>query len=305
MVQGMAAGWISSSFGNEASDEICLLRVKYDSEKKCSSVCALKREELNSIDQDLGLISFVTPYVTQAVEEKKKLEERIAILSHHEKPVLFVEGISDEKILKKAFDVLAPKLAEAIVIKSDAEKGGVSFVRDMLIAAAHSRRQLMACGLFDNDAAGRKARQEFMDHPRSNEAPMAKSLLVQRPDHFDWNSEAKLDLVWDIEETLSFECWIHAESSNWLSQRAAQILVPLVMQQDSQLAAHLTDTHKSIYLKYEISDEKKLNFANYVCGLQGEHAKAAFKGMGRTIKKIAEIFKIEIPEEQKVEKVTG
>ena len=266
-----------------------LLRVKYDNVAKFSSIASVEKNDVNGIDRDLGLIAFIAPYIALAVAEKNSLEDRMKMLSHHEKPVLFVEGISDEKIITKAFELLAPQLIDAIVVKSDAGEGGVAFVRDMLIAAAYLRRQMKSCGLFDCDDAGKKARTEFLASPNSSSGAI-RSILVQRPDHFDWSNGSGLELSWDIEETLSYKCWEYAKDHNWLVARAKPVMIPYGQQISDTLGADLKDPKKSIYLEYEVSDEKKKNFATYICGLPSEDARSAFVGMKRTVDKISDFF---------------
>ncbi len=70
--------------------------------------------DVNSIDRDLGLLEVLSPYIEEHVKEKEALAEKI---KKYNKPVIYTEGETDPKYLKKVISLQKPNLADKVDIE--------------------------------------------------------------------------------------------------------------------------------------------------------------------------------------------
>jgi energy-coupling factor transporter ATP-binding protein EcfA2 len=108
------------------------------------------------IDQHMGLLPLITPYIQEHVERASaaatslsQAQERIQHLERPDKPTLFLEGLTDQTVLGYYLP-LAPGGIPDIELRTE-HGGGYNWVADMLLAWAYSRKPQQAGGLLDAD----------------------------------------------------------------------------------------------------------------------------------------------------------
>mgnify|MGYP006298630521 FL=1 len=110
-------------------------------------------------------------HYSKTFEWKKRLQKVITHIkqtysgdNEDYKPTVFVEGLSDKKVIDEAFSLFYPHIANNILIKSD-NNAGATWVSNQIIAWAFSLKKyknnkfVKAIGLLDGDEAGKEARR--------------------------------------------------------------------------------------------------------------------------------------------------
>lgn len=120
------------------------------------------------VDDTMGLMPIVAPYVTEAKRRYDVLRveiDRVKAIAANNHPVLFVEGDTDRTVLSRALQLFSPDAPAIHVSNGDGDYGGAAALRSRALAwgltvrhkpvAARSR----AAALFDADATGTKERK--------------------------------------------------------------------------------------------------------------------------------------------------
>lgn len=204
------------------------------------------------------------------------------------KPTIFVEGLSDQIIFKECVTLFYPSLTELVEIQAD-KNGGSNWVCNKLVGWAfnmpkNNEELVLSCGIFDNDTAGLEAIRELNEQiPNSGtRSQMTKSFKLEYKyaSHILEIVKKGIKMPLTLEEMFSVDVWSHAESVNWLEGRGdvKTILMSCDWNPvDQTLEDFLTDRALTIeevrYFKKSCKAESKMDFANYVIGLETEKRK--------------------------------
>jgi AAA15 family ATPase/GTPase len=168
------------------------------------------------LDRTLGLLDLIAPYIEQKNKEIIEIQKRYNEIEKDKLPTLFVEGVTDKKILLKAFGVFDSQLKDKINIKT--KKGaGINWVKDMLITWAHSGKEIKAMGLFDYDTDSEKAIDDYRDIEKckNNTLVKSESLKNYKPQNIVDFFKKHIKLYFSIEDFFSIDYLKKAEEKGW------------------------------------------------------------------------------------------
>jgi hypothetical protein len=98
-------------------EKVLVFGVTKDASSGETEVKRIIKEHLSYVDESMGLMPLIQPYLRNALDkinELKKVQER---LSTYDKPTLFVEGPSDKSLIVQSLRLFHPKANEQIRIE--------------------------------------------------------------------------------------------------------------------------------------------------------------------------------------------
>jgi hypothetical protein len=245
-----------------------------------------------NLDRTLGLLDLLSPYIEKKNDEIRKIQDVLSQINSDNKPTLFVEGITDKKILKKAFEVFNAGILDKINIKTD-KSAGINWVKDMLVAWAHSGKKIKALGIFDYDADSEKAIIKYREYEKCDNNPLVKleSLKNHKPLHLRNFFNKHIKLYFSIEDFFSVDCWKKAEENGWVEPKNDLYSINNKLDYCKSLVQICKDSGiddaNLVYLN-KIKKENKLDFCNMIMKTpENEKAKiyASFKELVDEISK--------------------
>lgn len=171
------------------------------------------------IDNQLGLMPFVQPYIEQAQTERARLVESIKKLEKdaliRNKPALYVEGSTDKIIIEAAFSTLKIPINFEIVAK-DGLNGGANWVVDCCIArAAMTDVSCKTVSLFDDDDAGAEGLDRLRRLTKSlGRENKVKTITIGKNNGNDLVRKIKqlrIKIPFNIEELCGITAWRHTK----------------------------------------------------------------------------------------------
>lgn len=245
-------------------------------------------EELNKyndLDNDMGVMPLVAPYIEEKVIEIESLQKDIIYfkdkLSKYDKPVIFVEGDDEVRIFNHVLKEL--KLDDKIIVNRDGF--GCSGVKNQLMAWSWVSGITVhkAIGIFDNDESGNSELKKLKDEKQYKEAESnlkVKALNYKVPVHLI-NIKSKINsFPIELEEMFPIAIWQNADKKGWLEDRSIQELNSFVLLDSTSqtiinkidllglsvdeklyVLKKVPDRHKDKLSKYLVSD-KTISFNN-------------------------------------------
>ncbi len=269
-----------------------LLKKKYKSNVELFSVVINEESRDSKIykastkgaDRKMGILEVIAPHVERAISK-----------GQINKPVLFVEGPTDKKLIEKALKLFKSKLRNKIIVECNEEGGGYDWVKKQLIAKAYEGDGKRAAGLFDRDISSKKARGEIDKDKQCQAAAtkrLIKAFLLIKPPHIASIFKKKIDITFSIEELFPMEIWKVAEKRKWLvpKNELSQINKCTVDKSFKDLCMEKGLTSDDMLYINAISDMKKRNFAKFVCALKKSEALTAFQNFKPLIKALEDFY---------------
>lgn len=230
------------------------------------------------VDEHLGLMPFVQPYLEKAVQERNDLINAVQALTEaslvRNKPALYVEGSTDKAIVGAALDALGlPRDFE--VTAKEGLTGGVNWVVGCCVArAAMTDLREKTAALLDADESGLTALTHIRDRTAAIGRPdRIKCFTVAKSngdDQVRLVKASKIKIPFAIEELCGADAWEHAEAKGWLVERGPELLsgnTGLLTKATTFLDfldKRVTDPHARRLIEYRVSDDKKGHFSRYV-----------------------------------------
>lgn len=123
-----------------------------DAENSSTRIKSVDENNIKEIDEAMGLLPIIGPYVEEKISENQELRKIIADLKDETKPVLFVEGKTDKTILENAWKRLKGKDVMPFRIQPAFDRYfiGNTFRRGEIFK---NNNDLIFIGLFDFDEA--------------------------------------------------------------------------------------------------------------------------------------------------------
>jgi hypothetical protein len=259
--------------------------------------------ELEAVDEHVGILPFIAPSFARAVAERDKWLGMLEEARRLDRPTIFVEGMTDVMILKKAFELFAPTLLQKVNLRSDTS-AGTNWVKDMLISWAHGRLPHKALGICDVDEAGTAARKAVHEHERVKSVNHA-SAKAGTKNHIQVNQLDKpqriiaifqkgLNLPIALEELFPIAVWKHAEAQGWLADRDGIIKLNGFTALDKTFIefcrSRNADDDELLLLTKCVPNESKEKLAKYVFKLKGEACSDAFAAFEPIVRKAEAFF---------------
>lgn len=180
------------------------------------------------LDEGLGLMPFVEPYLQKAVQERQEMLEQLKKLHsqslHIDRSVLCVEGGTDKIVLDAACRVLfGTSLPFEIV-----GKPGMGAGAEWVVGYATARAVLpdlvkKTAVLFDDDDAGRQSQEKLTQRLTAVDRPgRVKTFKIGKDkadDELRLVFQAGIQISITLEEICGVVAWDHAERKGWLEAR--------------------------------------------------------------------------------------
>ncbi len=232
----------------------------------------------DTLDQGMGLMPFVQPYLKRAAEQRAQMVGELKTLHaqslHPNAAVLVVEGSTDKEVLDAASELLFGSSKAFEIVAKPGLGAGVGWVLGYATARAVMPDIQRRTGvLFDGDAAGRESQRNLSTRLKAlDRTDRVKGFRVGHP-----NSPSALRKVLQsgfnigiaLEEVCSEDAWDHAESRGWLVTREDAVSLNATLLSTEESFVELLDRHlddscsKRLVLK-KLDPLKKSAFARFV-----------------------------------------
>lgn len=287
-----------SIFRKDEEKAISLFGVKKINDSKESEISLLTKSDLTTLDDSMGLMPLVAPYYENAIREIEQIKLHQVELPSTERPVLFVEGLTDKTIISAATEFLFPDLRDQFEIFAK-PNGGYNWVADRLIAWAHSGAQTVGVGLFDCDPDATKAKEKAMAHQKVQENRYAKAHVLGKSRHLQECAQAGFLIPYAIEELFPPSIWEHAEQSGWLVPREGLPTLFKFDKTDITFNKHLMERVPNIelarYVRMKVHISSKKRFARFISQLDEDQKPSAFEPLIDPLRAIFRKLGLELP----------
>jgi energy-coupling factor transporter ATP-binding protein EcfA2 len=209
--------------------DINVYYISNNEELNGSSKPTLVDDDIRFINDQLGLLPIITPYIIDKNIEVENLSIRIKHLIQEQReqtcPTILVEGITDQKILIKAIQLFSPRLSALItngdlLVKSE-KSAGVNWVSDSVKAWVYGRKSIKLAAILDYDDAGHNCKDEIEKDKKcrafSNEQ-LLKIIQLHKPDNMRFLYSQGIKLPITLEELYPFNIWEYAQRKKYFSK---------------------------------------------------------------------------------------
>ena len=236
--------------------------------------------DITKVDAELGLMSFIEPYLAQAVIERDAVMEQLRGLKLEalvkDRPALYVEGSTDKIVIDAVLSV--KKItggAKFDVLAKEGLGGGVNWVIGCCIArAALHELTYKTAALFDADLAGLdgikllKSRLSAID--RSEKIHLFHLAVTNADDEVRKIKKCGIRISLTLEEMCGIDAWRYAEDKGWLVARSEELMAlnyeKLVVDKtlSELISEKITDQSLKLIILNKISPIHKAKFASHV-----------------------------------------
>ncbi|NTD99925.1 hypothetical protein G6M26_30790 [Agrobacterium tumefaciens] len=289
-----------------------LVRELYKRNKKVNvPIYIVGLTQYDNIKDKFSEVWRVWEYDSGKLEWKTKLKD---LLSHigrinskivkEKRETLFVEGVTDQSIMRMAFEMFFPGELEKLDIQAVKGGGGASWVERQLMIwgkSLHCKGEsnsiyLRAVGLFDQDEPGLKAianvRRVITDDSAENKTLAILKLDRKYARHLIPMYVKGIKIPVTLEEMLPPFCWEYALSKKWLVKREIKATF-FVKQEHSQNFRNQSvvdelklKSEELIYIDWKFNPEFKTDIIKYINGLDYDQQRIALASFEELIKEI-------------------
>lgn len=249
-------------------------------------------DELAVLDDKMGVMELLLPYI----EEVKSRIENIESVSQlgDEKAVIYVEGTSDQIIIKKAIEVFIPERVNSIDVITKNYSAGVNYVCDMLKAYFHMHKhhqnKYKCVGILDADEDGKRAKKELghiQDFGKSVKCftlRPTQDVLKAKKDGY------KIPGV--LESNYPISMWQDELEIKKLEKRTdmIEILTPQknnqLIQSGIKLSDDLEGKDYKIKVEYSVPKERKVPLANKIAQMSDDDCRETLRFLEDTLREI-------------------
>ncbi|RLJ59107.1 AAA15 family ATPase/GTPase [Litoreibacter meonggei] len=227
--------------------------------------------ELGDLDDRMGTTALFAPMITE-LEDKVRRKEQARIdveqLAQANRRKVFVEGDSDQLILRKALAVFAPDRAGEIDVETKVG-GGINYVVDMLQSwrsrAKHHPELPKAAGLLDLDPEAQAAITNW--NGVAGNTKSAKCFRLPTPTHLIPALQAGFSVPIVLECLYDRDAWEWADGRNHLKVRHVPSVISKelnnqIVTGQTALDDHLDDAW-AIFVKKDFEQAGKMPMARH------------------------------------------
>jgi len=231
------------------------------------------------LDNDMGLMPLITPYIEEKIIEIEKLKidnEKFKIeIESINKNVIFVEGDDEVRVFNALVSVF--DLADSVIVKR--EGCGCGGVKNSLMSWSwvSGSTALKSIGLFDNDSSGSKEFNKLKEEPQYKDAlskGKVKAVIYKVPLHLR-NIKNKIhNYPIELEEMYPIKVWKHAQSKGWLEERDISelreyIKIDTINQSIKEKILSLNfDQIELMYILMKVPDKHKEKLSKFIIQLK-------------------------------------
>jgi predicted ATP-dependent endonuclease of OLD family len=284
------------NLAKQSPDEVGCYFIDKDSND--STICD---SNLEVLDSKMGMLELLTPHIERIKKELHDIET-VSTLGI-EKPIIYVEGPTDEKLLKKAIAVFHPEHAGKIEIITKDYGGGTNYVFDMLTAYFHMHKHHQdrhkAIGFVDADSDGRECKDKIsklIRTSKANTSPPIKCLLMKVSKDVLEARKAGFNLPGILEDNYPISIWQDEFDKGKLKERdlssvLSRELYNKTANTETTISQLLEGKSYSLKVKYNIDPFRKIKVADKVLGLPPEKGEDCYEFLKPTITEIIDFFK--------------
>lgn len=231
-----------------------------------------------TLDDGLGLMPFVEPYLQEAVRQRTEMMEQLKKLHsqslHNDRAVLCLEGATDKVVLDAACKVLFGTSLPFEIVAKPGMGAGVGWVVGYATArAVLPDLNMKTAVLFDGDDAGKESQEKLTQQlaavDRVDRIKCFKVGKDKADDELRKVFQAGFQVSTALEEICGVDAWEHAEKQGWLEERkdAIQQNAAKLTAKDSFVSIvekRLSDVNCQRLVRMRVSSIRKGQFANYV-----------------------------------------
>jgi len=257
------------------------IAVVYDEEVN-SSVYNEITDNLSAVDESMGLMPLVAPYIA---EKEREFQHVLSLLNTNaiKKNRIAVEGPNDETILMKAFEVFAPEVktlidAGSLFFEYNRDGNGCNEVANQVRAnALFNNANYKIFALFDNDQAAIETKRTLDKESKVVKARTSgfiKTRTLDKPPHLKADN---IRFFFAMEELVKIDTWNYADRKGWLEERnnindlCNIVPHPNKSGLDSLIEKGFLEAN-SIYVLKKVRNDRKRNFSNYISSLPDHEA---------------------------------
>ena len=226
--------------------------------------------DVEALHSSMGFLELLEPHVKFWKSKVEHLQARIDEGISTQYPSIFVEGPTDQIVIKAVIKRFFNSAGNVRVLSSSSGGGGHSWVKDSLIAWHYSRPQEKAIGLFDGDEAAAVSVNEFQNlvEKIANGKTKAFKYRLNASGNSLQVVKVGLQLPIAIEEISPKEIWLKARDENWLEDRAGLTKLYKFEEVDitfnEWLHSKLDDDFLLLMARKRVKVESKIAFSKYL-----------------------------------------
>lgn len=211
---------IYSVVKSDDSDGSAIFSVTKDANPPVSSIEHVENNEISLLNESMGLFELLEPRVNELKKEVERLSFENDSVILKDRPVIFVEGVTDKTLFRKAMDRFYPDIANSVDIESSPHSGGgASWVKDMLVAWHRARHKNLAIGILDADDEGARVRKALGDEVTNRRRRNVAWERLEPGDEVKRCRSKGIRVPFAIEEVFPEFIWELAERQGWLQPR--------------------------------------------------------------------------------------
>lgn len=264
----------------ESNSQISCHHTYYDAEEDGTKVST----DMDDLDERMGTTALFAPMIEDLedkIRRQEKARNEVRELAEENRRKIFVEGPSDQVLIRKALLAFSPERATEIDVVTH-QSAGVNYVIDMLASwrrrAKHHQEMPRSVGLVDADKDGRVAAREW--NRVSNNVISAKCFKLPTPDHIIPALQAGFKVPIVLETLYDLEAWKWAEQNGHLEQRSILSVIPADLNEqivggNTTLDEHL-EPEWAMYVRYKFLQEGKGPMARHFSNMPDEEFRARF-----------------------------
>lgn len=269
--------------------------------------------EINPADESyahdlVGFLPIIAPLIHKEklrwTAEKEQFEKERTIFQREIeeasviKPKIFVEGPTDQRLMKRFLELKFPNLASNVTIYSGEEDGQLCSANSVSARARawHLTQQTQASNrvrsfaILDKDEEGVRARgniEKGLQPSKPNRRYAGVCHWTPSPCYLEVIDGA-LDLPIDLEATYSSEIWSHADANGWLEERsdwANHINRDTMTELSMNGLVFMQDWSKEqlLYKEMKFSNAGKIKATNYLLQLSNNEFCLSLEPIGVTL----------------------
>ena len=274
--------------------------------KKHGNLSKISRRESQEVDESMGLMPLIAPYIDTAKKEIDSLRKELCSvksIADQQTPTLFLEGKTDEEILKKAISVFAPGAERKINFKSGGtnQYGGANALASRSLAWLLEMKhrgeghRVRAFAIFDGDKEGDKAKKHLQDNRKIHKVDLGTLLFkvekFSAPTRLHSMCSKHFDIAIDLESYYHDKIWEKAENEGWL-EKCDDPRTGLSDEMIKDFFNSKIDPREALEdedlrrLKYNFTYEGKQKAASYIADISVEEAECVLKEFKIIVEKV-------------------